>query len=93
MKFIYIQFTDTGREIIILFCFQYKIERAWMLSLLSEGLRETADFHIFEKRHVLKMLLSFYESSISDNTTQVGDLFIIPYSTQFKFHLVSLDTV
>ena len=64
-----------------------------MLSLLSEGLRETADFHIFEKRHVLKMLLSFYESSISDNTTQVGDLFIIPYSTQFIFHLVSLDTV
>ena len=64
-----------------------------MLSLLSEGLRETADFHIFEKRHVLKMLLSFYESSISDTTTQVGDLFIIPYSTQFIFHLVSLDTV
>ena len=64
-----------------------------MLSLLSEGLRETADFHIFEKRHVLKMLLSFYESTISDNTTQVEDLFIIPYSTQFKFHLVSLDTV
>lgn len=64
-----------------------------MLSLLSEGLRETADFHIFEKRHVLKMLLSFYESSISDTTTQVEDLFIIPYSTQFIFHLVSLDTV
>ncbi|XP_078334635.1 nucleolar pre-ribosomal-associated protein 1-like isoform X1 [Crassostrea virginica] len=56
---------------------EYKIERAWMLSLLSEGLRETADFHIFEKRHVLKMLLSFYESSISDNTTQFQVLQIL----------------
>uniref|UniRef100_K1PPI3 Nucleolar pre-ribosomal-associated protein 1 n=1 Tax=Magallana gigas TaxID=29159 RepID=K1PPI3_MAGGI len=56
---------------------EYKIERAWMLSLLSDGLRETADFHVFEKRHVLKMLLSFYESSISDNSTQLQVLHIL----------------
>ncbi|XP_048767971.2 nucleolar pre-ribosomal-associated protein 1-like isoform X5 [Ostrea edulis] len=56
---------------------EYKLERAWMLSLLSEGLRETADFHILEKRHILKMLLSFYESSISDNSTQLQVLQIL----------------
>ncbi|XP_061193615.1 nucleolar pre-ribosomal-associated protein 1-like [Saccostrea echinata] len=56
---------------------EYKLERAWMLGLLSEGLRETADFHIFEKRHILKMLLSFYESSISDNSTQLQVLQIL----------------
>lgn len=53
-----------------------------MLSLLSDGLRETADFHVFEKRHVLKMLLSFYESSISDNSTQVGDK--VKFMTGFR---------
>lgn len=42
-----------------------------MLQLLSEGLRETADFRIFEKRYTFKLLLSFYNSDVSDEQCQV----------------------
>ena len=42
-----------------------------MLQLLEDGLRETADYHIFERRNTFKLLLSFYDSALSDDVTQV----------------------
>ena len=50
---------------------KYKMERLWMLQLLEDGLRETADYHIFERRNTFKLLLSFYDSALSDDVTQV----------------------
>ncbi len=38
---------------------------------MSDGLRETADYRIFEKRYTFKLLLSFYTSPLSDHTSQV----------------------
>ncbi|KAJ8315749.1 hypothetical protein KUTeg_007899 [Tegillarca granosa] len=48
----------------------FKEERGWILGLLSEGLRETADYRIYQKRYIFKLLLGYYDSSISDSYTQ-----------------------
>ena len=55
----------------IFFLLQYKTERQWILSLLHDGLRETGDYRIFEKRYTFKLLQSFYDSDLSDTATQV----------------------
>ena len=44
-----------------------------MLSLLADGLRETADYRVFEKRYTFKLLLSYYDAATSDLSTQVSD--------------------
>ena len=50
---------------------QYKTERAWILSLIADGLREHLDYKICEKRFAVKILLTFYDSALADNQTQV----------------------
>ena len=50
---------------------QYKIERAWILSMIADGLREHLDYKICEKRFAVKILLTFYDSPLADNQTQV----------------------
>lgn len=50
---------------------QFHAERLWMLSLMEDGLREPSDFHLYEKRYAFKLLLSLYESSMSDADVQV----------------------
>ena len=52
---------------------KYKGERMWMLQLLEDGLREAADYHIFEKRSTFKLLLCFCDSALSDQATQVSN--------------------
>ena len=53
---------------------QYKIERTWILSMIADGLREHLDYKICEKRFVVKILLTFYDSPLADNQTQVSAL-------------------
>ena len=53
---------------------QYKMERAWILSLIADGLREQLDYKICEKRFAVKILLIFYNSALSDNQTQVNSV-------------------
>jgi len=53
---------------------QYKIERAWILSMIADGLREHLDYKICEKRFAVKILLTFYDSPLADNQTQVTAL-------------------
>jgi len=50
---------------------QYKTEREWILSLIADGLREQLDYKICEKRFAVKILLTFYDSALADNQTQV----------------------
>jgi len=41
--------------------------------LMHEGLRETADYWIFEKRFTFKLLQTFYNSTVADYSMQVKD--------------------
>ena len=56
--------------------FQYKTERGWVVGLLQEGLRETSDYRIFEKRFTFKLLLTFYDSALSDQYMKVTAIFM-----------------
>ena len=51
--------------------FQFKQERYWMLEMCTDGLRETADYRVMEKRFIFKLLLSYHDSALSDHATQV----------------------
>ena len=42
-----------------------------MLLLMVDGLRETADYHIYQKRHAYKLLLGFGQSAFCDAHSQV----------------------
>jgi len=53
---------------------QYKIERTWILSMIADGLREHLDYKICEKRFAVKIILTFYDSPLADNQTQVKAL-------------------
>ncbi|KAK3579962.1 hypothetical protein CHS0354_000838 [Potamilus streckersoni] len=59
------------------FNLEYKLERNWMLSLLVDGMRETSDYRIFEKRYIFKLLQSFHDSAMSDLQTKLKVLHII----------------
>ena len=63
---------------------QYKIERQWILSLLLDGLRETADYRIFERKYTFKLLQGFYDSDLSDTPTQVFTMTIEPFLKIYK---------
>ncbi|XP_076077212.1 nucleolar pre-ribosomal-associated protein 1-like [Mytilus galloprovincialis] len=68
---------------------EYKEERGWILSLLLDGLRETADYRVFEKRYTFKLLLSFFDTAISDSSSQGLVLKILNRACQEK--TVALD--
>ncbi|CAH1799014.1 unnamed protein product, partial [Owenia fusiformis] len=70
---------------------EFKSERAWILQLMAEGLRETSDYRMFEKRYVFKLLLSFYDSSTSDPYTKKQVLSIVKAGCGIKS--VALDLV
>ncbi|GFS04347.1 nucleolar pre-ribosomal-associated protein 1-like, partial [Elysia marginata] len=55
----------------------YKQERNWSLSLLADGLRETSDYWLYQKKSVFRIILSFYGSAISDKTSQALVLFVV----------------
>ncbi|XP_033740037.1 nucleolar pre-ribosomal-associated protein 1-like [Pecten maximus] len=57
--------------------FEFKVERSWILDLCKDGLRETLDYKLFEARYVFKLLLSFHDSGISDNSSQLQVLDIL----------------
>ncbi len=50
---------------------QYSNERAWILKLLLSGLRSAADYYIYKRRHVFELLMSLYDSPLSDNSCKV----------------------
>ncbi|VDI22213.1 nucleolar pre-ribosomal-associated protein 1 [Mytilus galloprovincialis] len=68
---------------------EFKEERGWILSLLLDGLRETADYRVFEKRYTFKLLLSFFDTAISDSSSQGLVLKILNRACQEK--TVALD--
>ncbi|KAL4233774.1 nucleolar pre-ribosomal-associated protein 1 [Mactra antiquata] len=57
--------------------FQYRTERSWMLSLMHDGMRESSDYWIFEKRFIYKLLQTFYLSHMADVQSQLQVLNIL----------------
>jgi len=56
----------------VLLCEQYKVERSWVLGMIVDGMREYDDYKICERRFLLKVLLSLYDSPLGDTQTQVS---------------------
>jgi hypothetical protein len=46
-------------------------ERLWILQLLKDGLRETSDHRLLEKRYVYKLLTCYANSALCDAQTKV----------------------
>ena len=44
----------------------------WILQLLQDGLRETSDHRLFQRRFVYKILMCHANSSLSDYQTRVN---------------------
>ncbi|KAK7108871.1 nucleolar pre-ribosomal-associated protein 1-like [Littorina saxatilis] len=45
-------------------------ERQWILQLLQDGLRETSDHRLFQRRYVYKLIMCYANSSLSDQQTR-----------------------
>ena len=48
----------------------FRADRAWMLRLLAFGLRTSFDIHIYRRRFVLEIMMSFYSSPLADRHTR-----------------------
>ncbi|KAL3696543.1 hypothetical protein R1sor_010619 [Riccia sorocarpa] len=49
---------------------QYRSDRLWMLRLLAAGLGSSLDAHIYRRKFVLELLMSFYDSAMADAFTR-----------------------
>ncbi|XP_076444589.1 nucleolar pre-ribosomal-associated protein 1-like [Babylonia areolata] len=52
-------------------------ERLWILRLLQDGLRETGDHRLFQRRYVYKLLMCHASSSLSDPQTRRESLKVL----------------
>ncbi|CAL1527817.1 unnamed protein product [Lymnaea stagnalis] len=69
---------------------QYKQERNWVLSLLCDGMRETADYWLYQKKHIFKILMCFHDSVLSDVHSQGLILSALRNACKEKFVAVDL---
>ncbi|KAH9500431.1 nucleolar pre-ribosomal-associated protein 1 [Bulinus truncatus] len=69
---------------------QYKQERCWLLSLLSDGVRETSDYWIYQRKLIFKIIFSFYDSALCDDKSQVLILKTMKNALKEKFIAVDL---
>lgn len=53
--------------------FQFAHRRRWLLKLLAEGMRRNIDFYVCERRHIFRLLLSMYNSSLFDQQSKVSE--------------------
>lgn len=51
--------------------FKYKYERGWILNLLKYGIKDTIDYTLCTKAYVYKTLMTYYDCSLSDDSTKV----------------------
>lgn len=55
----------------------WKKERAWIVRFLSDGLMNTEDWRVFQRRHTWDLLASLFQSSESDHALRNGILEVI----------------
>ncbi|XP_041352192.1 nucleolar pre-ribosomal-associated protein 1-like [Gigantopelta aegis] len=63
---------------------EFREDRSWILSLLVDGLRDTADYRVMERRFTFKLLLTFHDSALSDSQCQVQVLKIVRSACSVK---------
>lgn len=51
---------------------QHKTERAWVLGLLRQGMRDKHCYELCARRGVFHIILSFFSSRLCDDDAQVG---------------------
>lgn len=49
---------------------QHASERSWMLQLLVDGMKDSPDYYLYKRRHVIELALSYHDSPISDHRSQ-----------------------
>ena len=42
-----------------------------MLQLLLDGMRDPLDYYLYKRRHVMELVLSYHDSQLSDQQSQV----------------------
>ncbi|CAF0751073.1 unnamed protein product [Brachionus calyciflorus] len=68
----------------------FKIERKWILSILSVSCRSSLEYRLYEKRFVYRQLLSIYDSKISDYEVKNLILDLLLRTCETKFNLIDL---
>ncbi|KAM7446686.1 nucleolar pre-ribosomal-associated protein 1 [Porites harrisoni] len=49
---------------------QHVSERSWMLQLLVDGMKDSPDYYLYKRRHVIELALSYHDSPVSDQHSQ-----------------------
>ena len=42
-----------------------------MLQLLVDGMKDSPDYYLYKRRHVIELALSYHDSPVSDHRSQV----------------------
>ena len=42
-----------------------------MLQLLVDGMKDSPDYYLYKRRHVIELALSYHDSPVSDHHSQV----------------------
>jgi len=50
---------------------QHVTERSWMLQLLVDGMKDSPDYYLYKRRHVIELALSYHDSPVSDHHSRV----------------------
>lgn len=68
------------------FVFQHVTERSWMLHLLVDGMKDSTDYYLYKRRHVIELALSYHDSPISDHHSQVRTRHVGLHQIQHGFY-------
>lgn len=58
----------------------FRADRAWILRLVSFSLRTSFDTHVYRRRFILEILMSFYGSPLGDGHTREWTLQVTLFS-------------
>jgi hypothetical protein len=70
----------------------HKLERQWILRLLLNGLENEQDYSIFQRRFVIDILTTYFQSTLADNLSRKQILMVIYKTTVIKSAISSMIT-
>lgn len=68
----------------------HKLERQWILRLLFNGLENEQDYSIFQRRFVIDILMTYFQSTLADNLSRKQILMVIYKATVIKSAVSSM---
>lgn len=69
---------------------EHHAERKWLLELMHEGLRDSRDYRIYEKRYAFKLLMSYYQCSLATTDEKRLILQLLRLACRMKSSTVDL---